>query len=155
MPWTDAVRRNSARGNRRYTGTMTDQERDLLVQFLAPALCRARTTAWRADASAILYSISTGRQWRLSPKDLLPVSTVQPAFCAGCEDRLFVRIAPHSGDARARWRNARPDPQLARATATCVRPAESGAPWAMTRTRTSRASSAITSPTRSVFSSAS
>ncbi len=74
---------------------MTDREWGLLAPFLPRPrrLGRPRTTDLREVANAILHLVSTGCQWRMPPRDLPPVSTVQRCFHAWRDDGPFARVS--------------------------------------------------------------
>jgi transposase len=82
MPWTDAARRDHARRTRRYASDLKDEEWALIAPFMPPPrrVGRPREVDLREVVNAILYLASTGCQWRMLPKDLPPVSTVQRYF---------------------------------------------------------------------------
>jgi transposase len=82
MPWTDAARRDHARGMPRYATDLKDEEWALVAPFMPPPrrVGRPREVDLREVVNAILYLASTGCQWRLLPKDFPPVSTVQRYF---------------------------------------------------------------------------
>lgn len=82
MPWTDTAPRDHARWTPRHAGDLEDDERALIAPFMPPPrkVGRPREVELREVVNAILYLASTGRQWRMLPKDFPPVSTVQRHF---------------------------------------------------------------------------
>ena len=55
-------------------------------------LGQPRTTALREALNALLYLLSTGRQWRMLPKDFPPRSTVHGYFTRWRADGTWERI---------------------------------------------------------------
>jgi len=82
MPWTEITRKQYRRDELRYASDLTEAEWALIAPFLPAArrLGRPRTTDLRAVVDALLYSLSTGCQWRMLPKCFPPYSTVQRFF---------------------------------------------------------------------------
>lgn len=97
MPWDDTARRDYSRPRQRYATDLTDREWALIAAFPPPPrpLGRPRTTNLREVMNAILYMASTGCQWRLLPKDLPPVSTVQRYFYEWRDSGLWRSISNH------------------------------------------------------------
>lgn len=84
MPWNDAARRDHVRRGPRHASDLTDWECAPITPLLPSPrrVGRPRTTDLREVISAILHIATTGCQWRMLPKDLLPASTVQRySFC--------------------------------------------------------------------------
>ena len=94
MPWNDTARVEHNRDALRYPSDLTDREWALIAPLLPPAKAggRPRTTDLRAVVDAILYIASSGAPWRMLPKDLPPVSTVQGYFYAWRDGRLWQSI---------------------------------------------------------------
>jgi transposase len=112
MPWTDAARRDHARRSPRHASDLKDEAWALVAPFMPPLrrMGRSRAVDLRKVVNAILSLASTGCPWRMRPKDLPPVSTVQRDF----HDWREIGNAPVM---RGRWRGARPRPRRARSTA--------------------------------------
>ena len=82
MPWTDITRVEYKRSPARYPSDLTDEEWALIGPLLPPAKPggRPRPTNLRDVMDGILYIASSGCQWRMLPKCLPPLSTVQHHF---------------------------------------------------------------------------
>jgi transposase len=95
MPWTDAARRDHARRMPRYASDLQDDEWALIAPFMPPPrkVGRPREVDLREVVNAALYLVSTGCQWRMLPKDVPPVSTVQRYFYAWRDDGLWHEIS--------------------------------------------------------------
>src|SRR3954464_10979402 len=76
--WTTAHRQPHARAGLRYPSDLTDAERALVEPSIPPARRggRKRTVDVREVRNGSFYVPATGCQWRASPKDLPPESTV-------------------------------------------------------------------------------
>jgi len=94
MPWTEITRQQYRRDELRYASDLTEAEWALIAPFLPAArrLGRPRTTDLRAVVDALLYSLSTGCQWRMLPKCFPPYSTVQRFFYRWRADGTWERI---------------------------------------------------------------
>ena len=80
--WTNENRARYDRDHLRYPSDLTDEEW-AHVEPLIPAARRGgrrRKTNMRATFNAVMYVLSTGRQWRYLPKDLPARSTVYRYF---------------------------------------------------------------------------
>lgn len=95
MPWNDTARRDYVRRGPRYASDLTDREWALIAP-LPPSprrVGRPRTTDPREVMNAVLYIATTGCQWRMLPKDLPPVSTVQRYFYEWRDSGLWRTIS--------------------------------------------------------------
>ena len=92
--WTDTTRTKHARKGLRYSSDLTDEEWALLEPHLPAAskVGRPREHDLREIINAILYVLRGGIVWRMLPKDLPPVSTVQRWFYAWRDCGLFLTI---------------------------------------------------------------
>ncbi len=108
MPWTEITRQQYRRDELRYASDLTEAEWALIAPFLPAArrLGRPRTTDLRAVVDALLYSLSTGCQWRMLPKCFPPYSTVQRFFYRWCADGTWEQIN-HELTMRARQAEGR------------------------------------------------
>ena len=97
MPWDDTARRDYARRGARYASDLTDREWAQIAPLLPSprAIGRPRTTDLREVMNAILYMAATGCQWRMLPKGLPPVSTVQRYFYDWRDNGLWRTISNH------------------------------------------------------------
>ena len=88
----------------RYPTDLTEAEWTVLAELIPAAKPggRPRTTDMREVVNAIFYSLRSGCQWRMLPKDFPPHQTVYHYFrtwrCAGVWERMY---APLRGDLRA------------------------------------------------------
>ena len=78
MPWTKITQKKYQRNGLRYASDMTDAEWQLIARQLPRRrrLGRPREVDLRKVVEAILYILSTGRQWRALPHEFPPYSTV-------------------------------------------------------------------------------
>jgi len=92
--WTDITRRQHSRAGLRYPSDLRDAEWVLIEPLFAPAKRggRPRVTDLREVLNAILYLATSGCQWRMLPKDLPPLSTVQRYFYAWRDSGLLCAI---------------------------------------------------------------
>jgi Transposase and inactivated derivatives len=92
--WTDTTRAKHARKGLRYSSDLTDEEWALLEPHFPAAskVGRPRKHDLREIINAILYVLRGGIVWRMLPKDLPPVSTVQRWFYAWRDCGLFLTI---------------------------------------------------------------
>ena len=147
--WTNENRARYERCDQRYPSDLTDAEWQLIAPLIPPARRggNKRTVDVRRVLNGIMYSLSTGCQWRYLPKDLPPKSTVFHYFdlwnfdgtLLAIHDALFVLCREQAG--------RDPAPTLAIIDSQSVKGAEKGGRkstrTAMTRARRSRAASAI------------
>ena len=82
MPWTEIARRRYCRDELRYASNLTDAEWALIAPFMPPPepCGRPRSVSLRVIVEAVLYMLSTGRQWRQIPREFAPFTTVQAYF---------------------------------------------------------------------------
>lgn len=153
--WSIANRRAYERTGLRYPSDLTDAEWALVAPLIPPAKHggRKREVDVREVLNAIFYALATGCQWRALPKDLPPRSTANnylglwawDGTLERIHEALFVAVREHEGRAVA--------PRAAIIDSQSARGAEKGGRGsirrAMTRTRRSRARSAISPSTRS------
>ena len=94
MVWTDITRPKYQRDGLRYASDTTDAEWAVIAPLLPPpANCgRTRETSLREVVNAVFYIAQSGCQWRMLPKNLPPVSTVQRYFYAWRNDGLWQTI---------------------------------------------------------------
>jgi transposase len=94
MPWTEITWPQYQRATQRYASDLTDGAWELLAPFMPePSLLgRPRTTDLRDVVDALLYTASTGCQWRQLPKDFPPYSTVQGYFYRWAKGGKLPRI---------------------------------------------------------------
>ncbi|MBI1206562.1 MAG: IS5 family transposase [Azospirillum sp.] len=97
MVWTEITRSQYRRVELLYSSDMTDEESRVVEPFLARAcrLGRPRRTDLRSIVSGILYSATTGCQWRMLPKDFPPWTTVQGYFYRWRDGGLWQTINHH------------------------------------------------------------
>jgi transposase len=139
----------------RYPSDVTDAEWALIAPLLPPAKRggRRRSVDLREVVQALLYLLETGCQWRHLPKDFPPKSTVWDYFDLWSYDGTLARIheALYVALRDAEGREA--SPTAAIIDSQTVKSAEKGGLLArqpaMTPARRPRASSAISSSTRS------
>jgi transposase len=76
--WTVENRAKYNRDHLRYPSDLTDAEWALIEPLIPPAKKggNKRTVDVRAIVNGVMYVLSTGCQWRYTPKDLPPRSTV-------------------------------------------------------------------------------
>jgi glutathione synthase len=126
---TDAARRDHARRTPRWATDVKDQEWALVAPVMPPRrVGRPRQVDLREVVDAILYLVSTGRQWRMLPKDFPPVSTVQRYFYEWRDGELWREIG-NTLVMRAREQAGREAPPTAGVIdSQSVKPTESGGP---------------------------
>lgn len=153
--WTTSNRRQYERAGLRYPSDLSDAEWALVAPLIPPAKHggRRRTVNVREVLNAVFYVLATGCQWRALPKDLPPRSTANTYLGLWIWDGTLDRIHEVLFEA-VRAQEGRPaEPSAAIIDSQSVRGAEKGGRRsthrAMTRTRRSRARSAISSSTRS------
>ena len=80
--WTQENRGRYDRSKLRYPSDVTDEEWSHVQPLLPPAKRGGakRTVDLREVVNGLLYVLSSGCQWRASPKDLPPKSTVYDYF---------------------------------------------------------------------------
>jgi transposase len=153
--WTAETRSRYDRSGLRYPSDLTDAEWALIAPMLPPAKRggRRRSVDLRAVLQALLYLLETGCQWRHLPKDFPPRSTVWGYFDLWTYDGTLGRIheALYGALRAAEGREA--SPTAAIIDSQTVKSAEKGGLLArkpaMTLARRPRASSAMSSSTRS------
>jgi len=91
MAWTEFTRRQHDRAGNKYASDLTTAEWALIEPFMPHrrSTGRPRTTDMRDVFDAILYIATTGCQWRMSPNDFPPVSTVRGYFYHWRNDGLL------------------------------------------------------------------
>jgi transposase len=147
--WTKENRGRYDRSRLRYPSDLTDEEWALVRPLIPPAKRggNRRHVDERAIVDALMYSLSTGCQWRALPKDLPPRSTVHDYFDLWSWDGTLDRIH-HALYVQCREQAGREaSPTAAIIDSQSVKSAEKGGPrstrTATTRARRSRAKSAI------------
>jgi transposase len=155
--WTTSNRRQYERAGLRYPSDLTDAEWGLVAPLIPPAKHggRRRTVDPREVLNAIFYVLATGCQWRALPKDLPPRSTANHYLGLWLWDGTLERIHEALFTAVRAQAGRAAEPSAAIIDSQSVRGAEKGGRGstrrAMTRTRRSRARSAISSSTRSAW----
>ena len=146
--WTQDNRASYERKGQRYVSDLTDAEWALVEPHL-PAPKIPRRTPIPVDRrevlNSILYLLTTGCQWRLIPKDLLPKSTVHDYYVDWLGSGTLTKIH-HALYAEARELAGRKaEPTLAIVDSQSIKGAEKGGPKSiprvMMRARKSKASS--------------
>lgn len=153
--WTPESRARHCRGGQRYPSDLSDEEWAVIAPLIPPGRRggRRRSVDVRAVLDGVLYVLETGCQWRHLPRDLPPRSTCHSYLQLWAWDGTLQRIH-HELYGRVREQQGREaSPTAAVVDSQSVRSAEKGGPprtrSAMTRARRSRASSTISSSTRS------
>jgi transposase len=92
--WTPEHRRAARREGMRYASDLTDAEWALVEPMIPPARHggRPRDVNVREVLNGIFYVLWTGCQWKASPKDLPPKSTVHHYFQLWDWDGTLERI---------------------------------------------------------------
>lgn len=92
--WTNENRARYDRSKLRYPSDMIDTEWALVEPLIPPAKRGGgkRTVEMRAVVNGLMYVLSTGCQWRATPKDLPPKSTVYGYFDLWTYDGTLDRI---------------------------------------------------------------
>jgi len=153
--WTRSNRRRYARAGLRYRSDLTDEEWAVVAPLVPPAKHggRHRTVNVREVVNAIFYLLETGCQWRALPKDLPPYSTIYNYFDLWSWDGTLERLHEALFEAVREQEGRSAEPSAAIIDSQSVRGAEKGGRRsirrAMTRTRRSKARSAISLSTRS------
>lgn len=153
--WTTFNRRQYERAGLRYPSDLSDAEWVLVAPLIPPAKHggRPRTVNVREVLNAVFYVLATGCQWRALPKDLPPRSTTNTYLGLWEWDGTLDRIHEALFEAVREQESRSAEPSAAIIDSQSVRGAEKGGRRstrrAMTRTRRSRARSAISSSTRS------
>jgi transposase len=153
--WTTSNRRQYERAGLRYPSDLSDAEWVLVAPLIPPAKHggRPRTVNVREVLNAVFYVLATGCQWRALPKDLPPRSTTNTYLGLWEWDGTLDRIHEALFEAVREQESRSAEPSAAIIDSQSVRGAEKGGRRstrrAMTRTRRSRARSAISSSTRS------
>ena len=96
-----------------YASALTDAEWALIEAFmpLPPHRGRPRTVALRRIVEAIFYMLSTGCQWRQTPKEFAPSTTVQGYCYRFCRDGTLDRLNHVPVMQRRKWPDERRLPQ--------------------------------------------
>lgn len=92
--WTDITRAKHARKGLRYSSDLTDAEWLVLEPLLPPRSALGRPPKWslRSIMEGVFYVLRSGLPWRMLPRDLPPVSTVQRYFYAWRDSGLWSTI---------------------------------------------------------------
>jgi len=92
--WTDITRAKHARKGLRYSSDLTDAEWAVMEPLIPGRSALGRPPRWsrRAIMNGLLYVLRSGLPWRMLPKDLPPVSTVQRYFYAWRDSGLWSTI---------------------------------------------------------------
>jgi transposase len=91
--WTDITRAKHDRKGLRYSSDMTDGEWEILEPMIPPPSRLGRPRKWsRREIMNVFYVLRSGLPWRMLPKDLPPVSTVQRYFYAWRDSGLWNTI---------------------------------------------------------------
>ena len=96
----------------RYPTDLTDTEWTILAPLIPAAKPggRPRTTEMREVVNAILYSLRSGCQWRMLPKEFPPHQTVYHYFrtwrCVGVWERMHDTLRGDLREASGRTREA-------------------------------------------------
>jgi len=144
----------------RYPSDMSDAEWALVAPLIPPARRggRPRDVDVREVLNAIFYVLATGCQWQALPKDLPPKSTAHHYFTLWNWDGTLERIHEALYVAVRETAGREASPTAAIIDSQSAKAAQKGALCStrrvLTRARRSRAVSAISSSTRSAFSSA-
>jgi transposase len=147
--WTAQNRRRYDRSQLRYPSDLTDEEWAYVAPLIPPAKPggNKRSVDVREVMNGIMYILSTGCQWRATPKDLPPRSTLFDYFDLWSYDDTLDRIH-HALYVECREQGEREaSPTAAIIDSQSVKSAEKGGPtsirMAMMQAKRSRARSAI------------
>lgn len=153
--WNDEHRQRYDRRGLRYPSDLTDAEWGLIEPLIPPAKRggRRRSVDLREVVQGLLYVLETGCQWRHLPTDFPPRSTVWEYFDLWSYDGTLARIHETLYLALRAAEGREASPSAAIIDSQSVKSAEKGGLLArrrdMTQARRPRASSAISSSTRS------
>jgi transposase len=130
--WTTENRTRYNRDQLRYPSDGTEAEWAVIAPLIPPARrggCK-RTVNIREVCNGVLYSLSTGGQWRAMPKDLPPRSTLFAYWARGEAEGTLRRIPPEvSGQCREQAER-RASPTAGSIDSQSVKSAEKGgAAW--------------------------
>src|SRR5260370_14485429 len=91
--WTETTRPQYERKGLRYSSNVTDAEWLVISPHLPPRkrFGRPPKTALRSIVDALLYMARTGCQWRLLPREVPAVTTLQEYFYARSGNRVLER----------------------------------------------------------------
>jgi len=147
--WTAKNRGRYDRSKLRYPSDLTDDEWAYVAPLIPPAKSggNKRSVDVREVMNGIMYILSTGCQWRATPKDLPPRSTLFDYFDLWSYDDTLDRIH-HALYVECREQGEREaSPTAAIIDSQSVKSAEKGGPtsirMAMMQAKRSRAISAI------------
>jgi transposase len=147
--WTAQNRRRYDRSQLRYPSDLTDEEWAYVAPLIPPAKPggNKRSVDVREVMNGIMYILSTGCQWRATPKDLPPRSTLFDYFDLWSYDDTLDRIH-HALYVECQEQGEREaSPTAAIIDSQSVKSAEKGGPtsirMAMMQAKRSRARSAI------------
>ena len=117
--WTDKNRAKYDRDHLRYPSDLTDDEWAYVEPLIPPARRGGgkRRVDMRAVMNGVMYILSTGCQWRYTPKDFPPRSTLHDYFTWWFATARWIGSIMHCTSNAARRRSERPAPPLASSTA--------------------------------------
>lgn len=92
--WTEITRAKHARKGLRYSSDLTDAEWAVLEPLMPGRSKLGRPPKWslRVIMDGVFYVLRSGQPWRMLPRDLPPVSTVQRYFYAWRDGGLWSTI---------------------------------------------------------------